>query len=178
MTLKLSFLFGLALVLAVMTSGCITEDGTPKPACGIENCHGLAITCGSKVPEACTEEYAFGDRCRQFAICKMIDNECRLLKNEKFDTCASCAQRCKDAYQDDITGAFECESRCDSTSISEKYCQQDSDCACGRHKTTGDCFYGNKNYVDTGKQCPDFCTGIAGNLEIRCVNNECIQKIV
>lgn len=175
---KLSLLFGLVLALAVMASGCITDNGTPKPACGIENCHGLAMTCGSKVPEACTEEYAFGDRCRQFAACKIINNECTLLKSEKFDTCASCAQKCKENYQNDISKAFDCESRCGSTIISEKYCEQDTDCACGRHKTTGDCFFGNKNYVDTGKQCPDFCTGIAGNLEIRCVSNECTQKNV
>jgi hypothetical protein len=48
----------------------------------------------------------------------------------------------------------------------ESYCKQDSDCACGVHVTTGECFYGNEDYVDTSRQCPDFCTGIAGNLEI------------
>ncbi|MEM7825116.1 MAG: hypothetical protein QXO27_04045 [Candidatus Aenigmatarchaeota archaeon] len=57
----------------------------------------------------------------------------------------------------------------------EKYCEQDTDCDCGRHKTTGECFYGNKNYVNTTKQCPDFCTGIAGNLKIICKNNECVK---
>jgi hypothetical protein len=55
----------------------------------------------------------------------------------------------------------------------EKYCEQDSDCACGTHIQTGECFIGNKNYVNTETQCPDFCTGIAGNFEISCVNNEC-----
>jgi len=56
---------------------------------------------------------------------------------------------------------------------SEKYCAQDADCACGVSKATGDCFYGNKLYVDTTRQCPDFCTGIAGNLILKCVDNEC-----
>jgi len=59
--------------------------------------------------------------------------------------------------------------------ISEKYCEKDTDCACGVHIKTGNCFYGNKNYVNTEQQCPDFCTGIAYNLMIKCVNNECKQ---
>ena len=57
----------------------------------------------------------------------------------------------------------------------EKYCEQDADCACGAYINTGDCFYGNNNYVNTLQQCPDFCTGFAGNLRIKCVNNECKQ---
>ncbi|MDD5111259.1 MAG: cupredoxin family copper-binding protein [Candidatus Altiarchaeota archaeon] len=57
----------------------------------------------------------------------------------------------------------------------EKYCSSDSDCACGVHRTTGECFYGNKDYVDAMKQCPDFCTGIAAQFAIICVNNLCTQ---
>jgi hypothetical protein len=57
----------------------------------------------------------------------------------------------------------------------EIYCRMDEDCACGVHNETRNCFYGNKNYVDTSQQCPDFCTGIAGNLVIKCVNNRCTQ---
>ncbi len=56
-----------------------------------------------------------------------------------------------------------------------KYCEKDSDCSCGRHITTGECFYGNRQYVDTEKQCPDFCDGIGANLKIACVNKECRQ---
>ena len=56
----------------------------------------------------------------------------------------------------------------------ETYCRQDSDCACGTHISTEDCFAGNKAFVDTESQCPDYCTGIAGNLETRCVESECI----
>jgi len=57
----------------------------------------------------------------------------------------------------------------------EKYCKKDEDCACGINKTTKDCFYGNKNYVDITQQCPDFCTGIGGSFQIKCINNECKQ---
>lgn len=58
---------------------------------------------------------------------------------------------------------------------SETYCEQDKDCACGININTGGCFYGKRQYVNTQKQCPDFCSGFAGNLIIKCVNNECKQ---
>jgi hypothetical protein len=52
-------------------------------------------------------------------------------------------------------------------------CEQDSDCACGTSISTGDCFVGNAKYVNTEKQCPDFCTGIAGNFQTQCVEKQC-----
>lgn len=58
---------------------------------------------------------------------------------------------------------------------SDTYCQADSDCACGMRVGSGACFYGNKEYVNTSGQCPDFCGGIAGNLVLRCVNESCVQ---
>ncbi len=59
--------------------------------------------------------------------------------------------------------------------VSEKSCVTDSDCACGTHKSTGECFFGNKAFVNVEKQCPDFCTGIAAMFETKCVNKECKQ---
>jgi hypothetical protein len=61
------------------------------------------------------------------------------------------------------------------TPVSETACATDSDCACGTHKDTGDCFVGNKAFVNVEKQCPDFCTGIAGNLYTECVSGTCQQ---
>jgi len=55
------------------------------------------------------------------------------------------------------------------------YCESESDCACGTLLETGGCFYGNKKYVNTVDQCPDFCSGFAGNLYIKCEGNECLQ---
>ena len=55
------------------------------------------------------------------------------------------------------------------------YCEQDSDCACGRLISTGDCFFGQKEFVNTSQQCPDFCTGIAAHLQIKCENYQCLQ---
>jgi len=54
------------------------------------------------------------------------------------------------------------------------YYQTDEDCACGIDKETGKCAIGNKRYIDTSVQCPDFCTGFAGNLRINCINNICM----
>lgn len=53
-----------------------------------------------------------------------------------------------------------------------KFCLIDSDCACGAG-ITGECFYGNKNFVNASGQCPDFCAG--ENIEIKCINSECRQ---
>jgi hypothetical protein len=55
----------------------------------------------------------------------------------------------------------------------EVECNTDDDCACGTHMITGECFVGNKEYVNTSKQCPDFCTGIAANFVTRCENHVC-----
>gem|GEM_PF-1099151 len=57
----------------------------------------------------------------------------------------------------------------------EPGCTSSSDCACGVDKETGDCAFGNKDFIDVSVQCPDFCSGIAGHLEIKCVNNKCAQ---
>lgn len=60
----------------------------------------------------------------------------------------------------------------------QQSCNINLDCACGVNIETKSCFLGNKKYVDTTKQCPDFCSGIAGNLTIKCINNFCKQVSV
>lgn len=80
--------------------------------CGIENCHGLDITCGSDVPQACDMMYAAGDNCRQFASCQTIDGQCKLEKTPKFDSCKSCVEKCELNYKDDQIKFFDCESKC------------------------------------------------------------------
>lgn len=57
-------------------------------------------------------------------------------------------------------------------------CDKDGDCICGGIDIkTGDCFIGSKTYynlyVNKKAYCPDFCTGIANNLETKCLNNRC-----
>ncbi len=58
------------------------------------------------------------------------------------------------------------------------YCDNDSECVCGgKDILTGNCFVGNteyyNKYVDKSNECPDFCTGIAGNMETKCRNHKC-----
>ncbi len=71
-----------------------------------------------------------------------------------------------------------CESKSSSfpgllSQIAKLSCQTDRDCTCGVDKETGQCAFGNKNFIDTSRQCPDFCTGFGGQLNIKCLNNFC-----
>lgn len=80
--------------------------------CGIENCHGLEISCGANVPEFCTEIYMAGDNCRRFVSCISVDDQCKLEKSPKFDSCKSCVEECEQSFQNDQIKFFECESSC------------------------------------------------------------------
>src|SRR4030042_2460462 len=77
--------------------------------CGIENCHGLDITCGPNIPDACTLIYKSGDICRQFASCITISGRCQLEKSIKFEDCKSCVEECGLDNQDDGIKSLECE---------------------------------------------------------------------
>lgn len=162
----------LVLILIILVACCIQQE----QKCGIEQCHGLDLTCGSNVPDACTEIYKFGDFCRSyFPGCEVLNGECvkstDVSADLNFFKCKSCVDQCE--ALDDPTEAFECEDGCKM--MMKMVCEQDEDCACGVSIGTNECFYGNKDYVDTSQQCPDFCTGIVGNLEIKCINKECTQ---
>lgn len=56
-------------------------------------------------------------------------------------------------------------------------CTTDTDCACGVNSSTRACAIGRVECIDTSQQCPDFCTGIAGNRRIACVNQQCTEVI-
>lgn len=91
-----------------------TPTPTSQPtSCGITNCHGMNIVCGTQIPRACTEIYEIGDRCRQFASCQSINNQCQPVFNIKYQQCKSCVETCLQqtgaASMDTI---FACESRC------------------------------------------------------------------
>ena len=161
----------LAIFLTMFAAGCVQQE------CGIEQCHGLEITCGGNVPGACTEIYQLGDFCRSyFPGCKVVGGVCTRKANataeEKFLVCKTCVNKCE--AESNPEDSFKCENNC--RNIMMKYCSQDSECSCGTEIGSGDCFYGNKDFVDETQQCPDFCTGIAGNLVIKCIGNQCVQK--
>lgn len=80
--------------------------------CSMESCHGLDITCGPDVPEACDMVYGGGDNCRQYASCQIVDETCQLVKTQKFNDCKSCVEKCSMDFKDDQIKFFECESKC------------------------------------------------------------------
>lgn len=80
--------------------------------CGIENCHGLDITCGQNVPEFCSDIYRAGDNCRQFVSCQTIEGQCKLDRSSRFDSCKTCVEKCEQEYPNDQIKFFECESSC------------------------------------------------------------------
>lgn len=80
--------------------------------CGMENCHGLDITCGPNVPDVCTEIYMAGDNCRQYVSCQIVDGGCQLIKTQRFNDCKSCVEKCSVDFEDDQIKFFECESKC------------------------------------------------------------------
>jgi hypothetical protein len=95
-----------------------------------------------------------------------------------FDECAAAGYPIMESYprQCRVPGGKTFTEEVDITpSGTESSCKTNSDCACGIHIESGQCFYGNKEYVDISNQCPDFCTGIAGHLEVQCINNTCTQ---
>ncbi len=87
-------------------------DSSSSEKCGMENCHGLNITCGPKIPEICTMVYEPGDNCRQYASCQIINKKCQLVKSQKFEECKSCTEECKKNFENDPLRFSECESKC------------------------------------------------------------------
>jgi len=53
------------------------------------------------------------------------------------------------------------------------FCNTVDDCACGVSIQSRDCLVGNKKYVDTTQQCPDYCTGFDGRLVTKCIDHQC-----
>lgn len=80
--------------------------------CGMENCHGLDITCGPNVAEVCDMSYQLGDKCRQLASCQVINGTCQLVKSVELDTCKACVESCEKRFADNPEEAFACESKC------------------------------------------------------------------
>ncbi len=81
--------------------------------CGIENCHGLEIKCGSEPAEMCTAMYAIGDKCRQYASCGFVDENCVQIQYPRFESCKKCVEECIFKYDgEETTEIFDCESKC------------------------------------------------------------------
>jgi hypothetical protein len=86
-------------------------DSASPSQCGVANCHGLDIECGTPV-QMCTEMYQLGDKCRQYAKCGVVSGTCQQIESPEFTACKSCAQKCENDFPNDPDKAFECESQC------------------------------------------------------------------
>ncbi|NCU42013.1 MAG: hypothetical protein EOM19_04845 [Candidatus Moranbacteria bacterium] len=96
-----------------------TPDFLGKPdSCQALSCHGTDIQCGvQENPIQCTEIYQIGDSCRQYAHCQMVGGACMLIKEDFFDTCVSCVEKCEEKFagSDDSSEVFLCENSCIGT---------------------------------------------------------------
>jgi hypothetical protein len=109
----------IGVVLVLLSAALVfAKTMSNKPVCGIENCHGLTISCGPNVPEACTAMYALGDFCREFAQCQVVDGSCQFVPSTRFQSCKGCVEDCQKSK--DPLRAFECEHQCRELFPSEK----------------------------------------------------------
>ncbi len=81
--------------------------------CGLQTCHGLEVSCGPDIIEACTAIYMEGDRCLELVRCDVVGSECQQVDQEPFLACKDCVESCKEKYGDDEPDKFfECEFKC------------------------------------------------------------------
>lgn len=96
----------------------IWEEACEEPlegvvGCGVENCHGLDVVCGSNPVFMCTQEYLIGDKCRKYVTCENIDGKCSRIEDPQFFECKSCVEDCIKKYSTDSSmRIFECEAEC------------------------------------------------------------------
>jgi len=93
-------------------------------------------------------------------------------KTECLSCCANSAGPCIDL----CCGKCKAKPSCKDQTYS-RACREDTDCTCGKNVITKECDYGIAECINELQQCPDFCTGIAGNLEIVCKDNQCVQVV-
>lgn len=93
-----------------------TETPTETPtvsACGIENCHGYTLQCGSNIATSCTSDIDAGDRCRKYASCQVVSGTCQLVKEDtRYDKCGACVQQCESTYYNNPNQLNDCADRC------------------------------------------------------------------
>jgi hypothetical protein len=101
-----------ALGVIALGAVLVLQNNPPSPSqCGVANCHGLDIECGTPV-QMCTEMYQLGDKCRQYAKCGVVSGTCQQIESPEFTACKSCALKCENDNPNDPDKAFVCESKC------------------------------------------------------------------
>lgn len=82
----------------------------PSDMCGVQNCHGLQVSCGPNIPDACTQEYQLGDACRPFMKCAVTQGSCQQVEIPHYQQCRDCVEQClQDFHGED---RFACEANC------------------------------------------------------------------
>lgn len=192
---KIKLFLGIFILLIILLNGCNKKE--EKQSQGVNIANPASVNCVNnggklKILENDKGQYGVcvlpdGAECEEWAYYR---KECPKAQSnvscreERTDCCKGFGENiscihveidCAVGYESKFLGCDleKCTPKWDCTADDEKSCNANADCACGVHVKTGECFAGNKKYVDASKQCPDFCTGIAGHLELRCVNNQC-----
>lgn len=86
-------------------------------ACGVENCHGIPLQCGSNVAASCTSDntaenlYA-EDQCRQYASCQIVEGTCQAVTDSKYSKCISCIQNCANSFPNNKNQLIDCSQSC------------------------------------------------------------------
>jgi len=104
-------ILGFGFVFYLFQNGTLNNFTEGQERCGLENCHGTDLSCGSKIPQVCNAIYQIGDKCRQFANCENINGNCRLNKTSQFEKCKSCVDECIKKF-DNSEEVFACEEKC------------------------------------------------------------------
>jgi hypothetical protein len=104
----------LSMLLVISTAALLLYLAKPiitgVKTCGVENCHGLEVSCGPNLPLFCTETYEVGDRCRQYASCQIVNGNCSLVTGKEFDDCKTCVEMCLE--KEDSRDLYRCENQC------------------------------------------------------------------
>jgi hypothetical protein len=149
--------FAVVLVLACfLLAGCVQPGPVPEPRTIDYSCN-TASDCEIK---------DIGNQCGYYPACVNKAFEPRPPELDSMVCGFPSITQCR-CVQSQCVGITEGELE------AETACENDNDCACGTHIETGDCFTGNKAFVNIEVQCPDFCTGIAANFETKCVQGTC-----
>lgn len=85
--------------LVIISTGdflCAADIQAKKDSikCGLESCHGLDLKCGNNPPDICSQMYAIGDFCREYAKCEISNGNCVLTKNTRLNSCVICMKAC------------------------------------------------------------------------------------
>lgn len=118
----LALLVLVSLILAYVFYSKQNYNGTPKlnrfliskkQRCGLENCHGLELQCGTNIPKSCDLMYQLGDGCREYASCEISDGKCQPKKERRFELCKNCVLECQRKFENEESDKLlECENIC------------------------------------------------------------------